>query len=69
MSATPCAGCCDLEDCPCTKKCDEGDICHVHGVEDAAYWAAYFGLRAGMSREERQQQVEAFTPPNWQREV
>lgn len=58
-----CAGCCTDTDCPCVKRCDE-KLCEAHYEPSA--WAAYFGLRPGMTREERLEQLEGFAPPGWE---
>lgn len=59
-----CAGCCDVEDCPCIKSCNEERSCEKHFAERMKNMADYFGIRPGMTKEERRQQIERFRPPN-----
>jgi len=56
-----CAGCCTDPECPCVKRCDER-FCERHDAADTQRWAAYFGLREGMTREERREQIAQFEP-------
>lgn len=60
--STPCAGCCDLEDCPCAKECDEGGYCSRHFYEEAARMRRHFGLHWDMTRTERIEQLERVRP-------
>lgn len=41
---------------------DEGRVCDECFAREAAYWASYFGLRPGMTREQRRAQLEQFRP-------
>ena len=50
-----------LDDEGATRECgDEGRMCEACFEERAAWWAAYFGLRDGMSPEEKRRQLEAW---------
>ena len=52
------------QDDPDSQPCgDEGRTCDKCSEEEAAYWFAYFGLRKGMSRQERIDQLNQFAPP------
>ena len=59
--------CCQDDDCPCGKMCDE-TYCDVHLKEEEKYWKAYFGLNDKMSKQERKNQLEAFRPVNYEKE-
>lgn len=48
---------------------DEGHMCPVCFKNAAAYWAAYFGITADMDKAQRQNQLEAFRPVNWEPEL
>lgn len=58
-----CAGCgdCEADDKCCVWECDEL-MCSKHGREELEYWRSYFGIRPGMSKQERLNQLEAFAP-------
>ena len=53
----------DVNDVRCLPACDEH---HAEGcprlAEEFSSWAAYFGLRCDMTREERRAQLERVRP-------
>jgi hypothetical protein len=41
---------------------DEGNLCEPCFSLEAEYWASYFGIRPGMSKQQRMNQLEAMRP-------
>lgn len=53
----------DEDEQPTERPCgDEGEMCVACWKREAESWAAYFGLRPGMTREERLAQLKSMRP-------
>ena len=48
---------------------DEGRMCWECSEKEAKYWARYFGLLPGMSRQESRNQLERFKPYDHQEQI
>jgi hypothetical protein len=59
----------DPDDADSGECGDEGECCDACNLKEEAYWASYFGLRPGMTREERRNQLAAFAPPGREEEL
>jgi hypothetical protein len=55
-------------ECTCEESVGECDWC-LWRAKQAEYWAKYFGLTPGMTRQERINQLEQFRPLHRMREV